>query len=96
MSNSSSAPYIDGNGLGHLEMAVSLASCIFSISAGNDFQQARGNQGMRHFQMSSMSAPTGDDLRWTSPAGPGRGGASGKTLTLSTLPPMATSTRRGF
>jgi hypothetical protein len=29
MSNGSSAPHIDGNGLGHLEMAVSLASSHF-------------------------------------------------------------------
>ena len=35
--------------------------CISGMSAGNDFQQPRGNQGMRHFQMSSTSAPTGDD-----------------------------------
>jgi hypothetical protein len=29
MSNSSNAPHIDGNGLGHLELAVSLASSHF-------------------------------------------------------------------
>jgi len=32
---------------------------IFSTSVGNDFQQPRGNQEMRHFQMSSMSTPYG-------------------------------------
>jgi hypothetical protein len=41
---------------------------ISSVSVGNDFQQARGNQEMRHFQMSSTSTPTGDSLRWKSPA----------------------------
>jgi hypothetical protein len=48
---------------------------ISSISVGNDFQEPRENHGMRHFQMSSMSTPTGDGVRWTSPADPGRGRA---------------------
>ena len=30
------------------------------ISAGNDFQQPRGNQEMRHFQMSSISTSAGE------------------------------------
>jgi hypothetical protein len=41
---------------------------ISSMPIGNDFQQPRGNQGVRYFQMSSTSSPTGDSLRWTSPA----------------------------
>ena len=52
---------------------------IFSSSVGNNFQQSRGNQGTRHFQMSSISTPTGDGLRWTSPAGPGRRGVKAAT-----------------
>jgi hypothetical protein len=30
---------------------------ISSRSVGNDFQQPRGNQGFRHFHMSSTSTP---------------------------------------
>ena len=33
----------------------------------------------RDFQMSSISTPTGDGLRWTSPAGPGRRGVEAAT-----------------
>ena len=50
--------------------------CIFSMSVGNDFQLPRKNQGVRHFQCPECPAPTGDRLRWTSAAGPGRRGAS--------------------
>jgi hypothetical protein len=32
---------------------------ISSMSVGNDFQRPRGNQGFRHFQMSSISTPYG-------------------------------------
>jgi NAD(P)-dependent dehydrogenase (short-subunit alcohol dehydrogenase family) len=30
-----------------------------ALSVGNDFQQPRGNQGFRHFHMSTISTPTG-------------------------------------
>jgi hypothetical protein len=38
-------------------------SSISNESPGNDFQHARGNEGGRHFQMSSISTLTGDGLR---------------------------------
>jgi hypothetical protein len=41
---------------------------IFSMSVGNNFQQPRENRGMRHFQCPAHPPPTGDGLRWTSPA----------------------------
>jgi hypothetical protein len=48
---------------------------IFSASVGNDFQQPRANERFGHFQMFSISTLLrGDGLRWTSLAGPGRGG----------------------
>jgi hypothetical protein len=33
--------------------------CIFSMSAGNDFQRLCGNQWFCHFQMFSISTPYG-------------------------------------
>jgi hypothetical protein len=53
MFQSSSRFHVHENGLGHLEMAASLASSIFSMLVGNDFQQPRGNQETRHFQCSA-------------------------------------------
>jgi hypothetical protein len=35
-------------------------SPISSRSVGNDFQQARGHQGNRHFHMPTISTPSGD------------------------------------
>ena len=39
---------------------LSWTSSISSRSVGNDFQQPLGNEGSDHFQMSSISTPTGD------------------------------------
>ena len=38
---------------------LSWTSSIFSRSFGNDFQKPRGNQGSRHFHISTISTPYG-------------------------------------
>ena len=54
------APHVRANDLGNVEMAVSLDFCISTRPGGNDFRKPRGNHGNRHFQMSTIFTPTGD------------------------------------
>src|SRR5207302_1938111 len=47
------------NSLGNLELAAVLDFSISISPLGNDFEQLCGNQGNRHFHMSTISTPYG-------------------------------------
>ena len=62
MSASPAGVDVRGNGLGYLEMAVSLDLSDFQQVAWKYLQHPVGNKGRRHFQMSGTSTLKGGPL----------------------------------